>query len=188
IFYGSIVFKNNVTIEDAIVLKNFQFFSAASGVIARKWMAIDETGKQKEAIQWIAIEGIRNEQILMPEDAKIYASDPEKASPESFGYPVFDKDGNPETYEDQIQLDHPECGLKVKWKDELTTNNGIRTLVRSWNIEEDCGNIRLFHVQKIELIQASNYSQPDNRFGITTKKKVDKKNYQFIKTQQLDFR
>ncbi len=147
----SLLFQS--TFQGRIELSNFQFLSNINTLIQRTWKAKDESGQQSEAVQFIGVKGIEASQILMPLDINTSktAYRDEIPSPELSGYPIFDKDGDWITSDDQISLQGKSCSVKMSWSDKVDAQTDKTIISRKWVIEQGCGRNTIIHTQEIVL-------------------------------------
>ena len=156
-----------------IELSNFQFLSNINTVIERTWTAEDEHGNRIDTVQFIGIKGIEANQILMPLDLKTSKAAYREAlpGPEQTGYPIFDKDGDWLTTDDQIDLQGRSCSVKMSWTDELKEGENETLIKRKWVIEQGCGRNTIIHTQEIVLDQKISQQIQPSRKGIGSSEK-----------------
>jgi hypothetical protein len=179
-----------------IELANFQFLTNINSLIQRTWMAKDEAGQETQAVQFIGVEGIKADQILMPLDINtsksVYRAD--IPHPEQTGYPIFDKDGDWITSDDQVSLQGRSCSVKMSWSDKMEKQEETTIINRRWVIEQGCGRNTIIHTQKITLHHKySEQLQPRKGIGSSEKHEEreawphKKKNYySFISEEDIN--
>jgi hypothetical protein len=187
----SLLFQS--TFEDQpgqIELANFQFLTNINTLIHRTWMARDEAGRQSKAAQFIGVEGIKADQILMPLDINtsksVYKED--IPLPEKTGYPIFDRDGDWVTSDDQLSLQGKSCSVKMSWSDQTETQEDKILISRKWVIEQGCGRNTIIHTQNITLHHKyADRLQPRKGIGASEKKGEWKENLSNKKKNYYSF-
>jgi hypothetical protein len=142
----------------AVELSQFRLLTNATGVTCRLWTAGDEAGENAQFTQFITYERPSITQVLFPANRDgIEApavSDISEAHPDHIGYPVIDRDGNPDTFNDQYSL-HEACGYSATWTDEVISSDRRCILNRHWLVTDDCGSNTMRIVQVIHLLQGA---------------------------------
>ncbi len=165
----TLLFQSTFQDQQGIIeLSNFQFLSNVRTVIQRIWSATDENGNYSEATQFIGIKGIEADQILMPldVDASKASYRQEIPSPEQTGFPIFDRDGDWATSDDQISLQGKSCPVKMSWVDDVKKMENEIIIKRKWTIEQGCGRNTIIQTQEIRLHNKYSEQSPPVRKGI----------------------
>lgn len=147
-------FQSTETLK--VQLSNFDFYTDAIAVTERHWTATDAQKNQITFSQFIAIKRPALANIIFPEDwdakQKIALNATGIATaPESTGFPMLDEDGDNSTLQDQRYLGKDDCGLKVRWNDELSMDAAGQLLRRNWQIQDIYNGNIIEHVQQIRV-------------------------------------
>lgn len=145
---------NASTPDAAVELSQFRLLTNAMGVTCRHWTAADETGEEASFCQFITFQRPSIAQVLFPAnrdgiDAPAAAGSAE-THPDLMGYPVFDRDGNPDTPNDQFAVNEI-CGYHATWTDETTFDGTRCVLKRHWLVIDNCASNTMRMTQVIYL-------------------------------------
>ena len=143
-------------IGSKIELSNFNFYSNTIGLMKRHWKALDSNEKECKATQLIAIEKANISDIIFPlnrdgKEAPMLLDDESAYSPEVTGYPVIDRDGDPESKEDQFLLKNDACTFQINWTDEWSNEDKTFIIARKWIVQDVCSDNYMEATQIIKL-------------------------------------
>jgi hypothetical protein len=154
-------------------ISDFRFLTNAIGVVERKWTATDEAGNTGVATQLITIERPSLADVIFPwnyDDNEAPALKTGTSSnPFHTGFPVIDKDGNPATTADQIQLNENNCAFEIHWNDEILSDGLQTVIMRRWTIVDWASGSIMEDTQIIKMSPpSSSDDNPDDLPGTIT--------------------
>lgn len=145
--------ENDATSVETIYLRNFSFFSNASGVTIREWTALDTEGRSVSARQFIVFTTPSLADVRFPGDLPTVIPDPE--IPHTLGIPYLDRDGDPKTLDDQFSLQQGQCSFELDYWDEPILQDDENLLLRHWTITDVCGQNTLEEKQLFRVLPSS---------------------------------
>ncbi len=131
-----ILIGNDATVTQTVSVRNFIFYSNASGVLVRHWKMTDERGRTATDNQFIVFNTPTLADIRFPEDLPSIEADPKE--PHTQGLPYLDRDGNPATTDDQFSILDAACAFRIDYWDEPILREGENLLLRHWLITDVC--------------------------------------------------
>lgn len=153
---------NNIAGKDQLAFKieDFQFLTNAIGVTRRNWTAEDTQGNSAQFIQIITFERATLSDVIFPGDLDGLQNPALNNSssnlPTRTGYPVIDKDGNPNTTTDQYRLNENDCAFEVKWIDSEQQDGAYQLIQRQWIITDWCSGSIMEETQIIKIASTPN--------------------------------
>ena len=141
--------------DSRLEISNFHFYSNATALVKRHWIAKDEYGETAKTTQLISIEKANITDVIFPanrDDIEAPSlSDNTDYTPRNTGFPFIDRDGDLSTTNDQYQLEEGSCTFNIDWTDEWNTDGIQYNLERRWIITDWCNNSVLEGTQFIKL-------------------------------------
>lgn len=140
----------------ALRLQNFHFYTNATGVTVRRWLARDHTGRQAQADQFLPRRRNSLAEVIFPAnrdgvEGPLYWGESMPA-PDQTGYPVFDADRNLQTTSDQYRPDQEDCGYQLEYRDENYWDGAYCVTLRHWRISDGCQGNSMEETQIIKQV------------------------------------
>lgn len=159
--------KENLTFK----VEGFQFLTNAIGVTRRKWTAVDAMGNNTNFTQLITFERATLTDVIFPNDwdglKGPFLNQKSSSLPANTGYPVIDKDGNPNTTADQYYLNESDCAFEVKWIDDQYQDGSNQLIHRQWIITDWCSGSIMEETQIIKIAGTPNTKGVPNDYYST---------------------
>lgn len=129
-----------------VQLSNFNFYTNAIGVTARRWTATDQKNEFL-FYQFITVVRPPVANIIFPDN---WESPNTTTAPNATGFPIVDEDGDVNTLQDQRILDKNDCGFNLRWEDEVTKGVQGYGITRHWVVEDVYNGNVIEHKQQIQ--------------------------------------
>ena len=138
----------------AIRITNFEFFTNATHIISRHWVAMNEDGPASKNPMLIPLYQPSISDLVLPKNTAALVP-----HPSATGYPVFDFDKDLSTLSDQFSLEKIP-GYELIWNDEVIVSTNSTKIIRNWLIKDLQSGNNMEYSQTIKITNSG--SIPDH--------------------------